>query len=364
MRRSITPDDAGCQELLAARLAPLGFHVEHVRCGNVSNLWARRGKDAPLVCFAGHTDVVPAGPLDGWLSDPFVPTERDGSLYGRGAADMKTSVAAFVTALESFLARHSDHRGSLAMLITSDEEGAALDGTVRVVEELKRRHERIDYAFVGEPTSEERFGDTVKNGRRGSLSARLLVKGIQGHVAYPQFARNPVLLAAPALAELARIEWDRGNEYFPPTTWQISNVHAGTGAANVIPGEMEILCNFRFGTATSIDELKRRTHVVLDRHGLDYSMEWTLAATHFLTPPGDLVEKFSAAIQEVVGIRPGVSTTGGTSDGRFIAEICNQIVEFGPVNASIHKLNENIRIDDIDALHAVYVRALEKLLAD
>ena len=362
LRRSITPDDAGCQELLAARLDPVGFAVERIPCGEVSNLWVRRGRGAPLVCFAGHTDVVPTGPLDQWLSDPFVPTERDGALYGRGAADMKSSIAAFVTAAESFLTRYPGHRGSIAMLITSDEEGVALDGTVRVIERLKQRGERIDYALVGEPTSELRFGDTVKNGRRGSLSARLRIRGVQGHVAYPQHARNPVHLGAPALAELAGIEWDRGNEYFPSTTWQVSNVHAGTGAANVIPGEMEVLCNFRFGTASSVDELKRRMHSVLDRHGLDYSIDWTLSAVSFLTPPGDLVDKFSTAIQEVIGIRPDVSTTGGTSDGRFIAEICDQIVEFGPVNASIHKLNEHIRIDDIDALHAVYLRALEKLL--
>ncbi|OGA54200.1 MAG: succinyl-diaminopimelate desuccinylase [Betaproteobacteria bacterium RIFCSPLOWO2_12_FULL_63_13] len=362
LRRSITPDDAGCQELLAARLDPVGFAVERIPCGEVSNLWVRRGRGAPLVCFAGHTDVVPTGPLDQWLSDPFVPTERDGALYGRGAADMKSSIAAFVTAAESFLTRYPGHRGSIAMLITSDEEGVALDGTVRVIERLKQRGERIDYALVGEPTSELRFGDTVKNGRRGSLSARLRIRGVQGHVAYPQHARNPVHLGAPALAELAGIEWDRGNEYFPSTTWQVSNVHAGTGAANVIPGEVEVLCNFRFGTASSVDELKRRMHSVLDRHGLDYSIDWTLSAVSFLTPPGDLVDKFSTAIQEVIGIRPDVSTTGGTSDGRFIAEICDQIVEFGPVNASIHKLNEHIRIDDIDALHAVYLRALEKLL--
>ena len=362
LRRSITPDDAGCQELLAARLGPVGFAVERIPCGEVSNLWVRRGRGAPLLCFAGLSDVVPTGPLDQWLSDPFVPTERDGALYGRGAADMKSSIAAFVTAAESFLIRYPGHRGSIAMLITSDEEGVALDGTVRVIERLKQRGERIDYALVGEPTSELRFGDTVKNGRRGSLSARLRIRGVQGHVAYPQHARNPVHLGAPALAELAGIEWDRGNEYFPSTTWQVSNVHAGTGAANVIPGEMEVLCNFRFGTASSVDELKRRMHSVLDRHGLDYSIDWTLSAVSFLTPPGDLVDKFSTAIQEVIGIRPDVSTTGGTSDGRFIAEICDQIVEFGPVNASIHKLNEHIRIDDIDALHAVYLRALEKLL--
>jgi len=363
LHRSITPEDSGCQDLLAQRLDPLGFSIERIRCGEVSNLWARRGRSAPLVCFAGHTDVVPTGPLDQWLSDPFVPTERDGMLYGRGAADMKTSIAAFVTAVEVFLDRHPDPRGSIALLITSDEEGVALEGTVRVVELLKARGEHIDYAIVGEPTSVDRLGDTIKNGRRGSLSARLRVKGVQGHVAYPHLARNPVHLAAPALAELGTVEWDRGNEYFPPTTWQISNINAGTGAANVIPGEMEVLCNFRFATASTPDELKRRMHATLDSHGLDYDIDWTLAAVPFLTPRGDLVDKVSSAIQEIVGILPEVSTTGGTSDARFISEICSQVVELGPVNASIHKLNEHIRIDDIDALHAVYLRTLEKLLA-
>ena len=362
-RRSITPEDGGCQELLAQRLAPLGFQVERIRCGEVSNLWARRGSMAPLVCFAGHTDVVPTGPLDQWRSDPFVPTERDGMLYGRGAADMKTSIAAFVTALEAFLRHHPDPRGSIALLITSDEEGVAVDGTARVVERLRARGERIDYAIVGEPTAENRLGDTIKNGRRGSLSATLRVKGVQGHVAYPHLARNPIHLAAPALAELAAIEWDRGNEYFPPTTWQISNIHAGTGAANVIPGEMEILFNHRFSTASTVDDLKRRVHAVLDGHRLDYDIEWVLSAVPFLTPRGDLVDKLSAAIQETVGIQPQVSTGGGTSDGRFIAEICAQVVELGPLNASIHKLNEHISLSDIGALHAIYLRALEKLLA-
>jgi succinyl-diaminopimelate desuccinylase len=362
-RRSITPEDDGCQDLLAGRLEPLGFTIEQIRCGEVDNLWARRGSAAPLVCFAGHTDVVPTGPVDRWHSDPFVPTEREGMLYGRGAADMKTSIAAFVTAVEAFLRSHSDPRGSIALLITSDEEGVAVDGTVRVVDRLKARGELIDYAVIGEPTAVDRLGDTMKNGRRGSLSAALRIKGVQGHVAYPHLARNPVHLAAPAIAELAAIEWDRGNEYFPPTTWQISNVSAGTGAANVIPGEMEILCNFRFSTASSVEDLKTRVHALLDRHGLDYGIDWTLAAEPFLTPRGDLVDKLSAAIHETVGIRPEVSTTGGTSDGRFIAGICRQVVELGPVNASIHKLNEHIRLDDIDALHAIYLRALEKLLA-
>ncbi len=364
-RRSITPDDGGCQELLAQRLEHLGFKIERIRCGEVSNLWARRGDTAPLVCFAGHTDVVPTGPLDQWHSDPFAPTEREGRLYGRGAADMKTSIAAFITAVEAFLRHHPDPHplGSIALLITSDEEGVAVDGTVRVVERLKARGEHIDYAIVGEPTAVDRLGDTVKNGRRGSLSATLRVIGVQGHVAYPHLARNPIHLAAPALAELAAIEWDRGNEYFPPTTWQISNIRAGTGATNVIPGEMEVLFNLRFSTASTVDDLKRRVHAVLDGHRLDYDMEWVLSAVPFLTPRGDLVDKLSAAIHETVGIRPEVSTTGGTSDGRFIADICPQVVELGPLNASIHKLDEHIALDDIEALHAIYLRALEKLLA-
>jgi succinyl-diaminopimelate desuccinylase len=362
-RRSITPEDGGCQELLAERLDPLGFKAERIRCGEVSNLWARRGSNPPLLCFAGHTDVVPTGPVNQWHSDPFTPTERDGMLYGRGAADMKTSIAAFVTAIEVFLRRHPDPRGSIALLITSDEEGVAVDGTARVVERLKARGERIDYAIVGEPTAVDRLGDTIKNGRRGSLSATLRVKGVQGHVAYPHLSRNPIHLAAAALAELAAIEWDQGNEYFPPTTWQISNIHAGTGATNVIPGEMEVLFNHRFSTASTVDDLKRRVHAVLDRHRLDYDINWVLSAVPFLTPRGDLVDKLSEAIRETVGIVPEVSTSGGTSDGRFIADICPQVVELGPLNASIHKLNEHIAIDDIEALHAIYLRALEKLLA-
>ena len=362
-RRSITPEDGGCQELIAQRLEPLGFKAERIRCGEVSNLWARRGSNPPLLCFAGHTDVVPTGPVNQWHSDPFTPTERDGMLYGRGAADMKTSIAAFVTAIEAFLRRHPDPRGSIALLITSDEEGVAVDGTARVVERLKARGERIDYAIVGEPTAVDRLGDTIKNGRRGSLSATLRVKGVQGHVAYPHLSRNPIHLAAAALAELAAIEWDQGNEYFPPTTWQISNIHAGTGATNVIPGEMEVLFNHRFSTASTVDDLKRRVHAVLDRHRLDYDINWVLSAVPFLTPRGDLVDKLSEAIRETVGIVPEVSTSGGTSDGRFIADICPQVVELGPLNASIHKLNEHIAIDDIEALHAIYLRALEKLLA-
>jgi succinyl-diaminopimelate desuccinylase len=347
---------------LIARLAPLGFRFETVASGGVTNLWARRGSARPLVCFAGHTDVVPTGPLDRWTSDPFVPTERDGRLYGRGAADMKSSLAAFVTAVEAFVAAHPDHPGAIALLITSDEEGVATDGTVKVVELLKARGEAIDCCIVGEPTSVERVGDMIKNGRRGSLGARLIVKGLQGHVAYPHQARNPIHLFAPALAELAATEWDRGNAYFPPTTWQVSNIRGGTGATNVIPGELEVLFNFRFSTESTSEGLQARTREVLDRHGLEYELEWSLSGQPFLTPRGRLVEAMLAAIRDVTGIEAAISTTGGTSDGRFIAAICPEVVEFGPVNASIHKLNEHIELGAVGTLHAVYLRALEKLL--
>jgi succinyl-diaminopimelate desuccinylase len=362
-RRSVTPEDAGCQSLLGERLKRLGFALEPLESNGVTNLWARRGSRAPLVCFAGHTDVVPTGPLGQWLSDPFVPTERDGGLYGRGAADMKTSLAAFVTAIEGFLAGHPEPRGSIALLITSDEEGVATDGTVKVVDRLEARGERIDYCIVGEPTCVDRLGDTVKNGRRGSLGGKLIVKGLQGHVAYPQLGRNPVHLFAPALAELASTEWDRGNEYFPPTTWQVSNIHAGTGAANVIPGELEVLFNFRFSTASTADGLAARVRAILDRHRLDYDLEWSLSGNPFLTPRGTLVDTMVTAIREVTGVEAEVSTTGGTSDGRFITRICPQLVEFGPVNMSIHKLNEHVALDAVEPLRAVYQRVLEKLLA-
>ncbi|HET9041735.1 MAG TPA: succinyl-diaminopimelate desuccinylase [Burkholderiales bacterium] len=362
-RRSVTPDDAGCQSLLGERLKGLGFALEPLESNGVTNLWARRGTGAPVVCFAGHTDVVPTGPLGQWQSDPFVPTERDGQLYGRGAADMKTSIAAFVTAIEGFLARDPATRGSIALLITSDEEGVATDGTVKVVDRLEARGERIDYCIVGEPTCVDRLGDTVKNGRRGSLGGRLIVKGLQGHVAYPQLARNPVHLFAPALAELSTVEWDRGDEYFPPTTLQVSNIHAGTGASNVIPGELEVLFNFRFSAASTADGLAARVRAILDRHRLDYALEWSLSGNPFLTPRGKLVDTMVTAIREVTGVEAEISTTGGTSDGRFIARICPQIVEFGPVNMSIHKLNEHVALDAVEPLRAVYQRVLEKLLA-
>jgi len=362
-RRSVTPEDGGCQGLLAERLARLGFAIEPVRRGEVTNLWARRGESPPLLCFVGHTDVVPTGPVEKWHSNPFVPTERDGKLFGRGAADMKTSIAAFVVAVEGFLARHPSPRGSIALLITSDEEGPAVDGTSKVVQLLKKRGERIDYCLVGEPTCVSRLGDTIKNGRRGSLSGTLRVRGVQGHVAYPHLAKNPVHLAVPALTELAATEWDRGNEYFPPTTWQISNIHGGTGAANVIPGEVEILFNFRFSTASSPEGLKARVGSILDRHGLDYELDWSLSGTPYLTPRGKLVETLSAAIRDVTGATPEVSTTGGTSDGRFVAEVCSEVVEFGPVNASIHKLNEHVDLGAIESLREIYQGLLGRLLA-
>ncbi|HZP91418.1 MAG TPA: succinyl-diaminopimelate desuccinylase [Burkholderiales bacterium] len=361
-RRSVTPEDGGCQAALAERLAPHGFAVERLRCGAVENLWARRGKAAPTVCFAGHTDVVPPGPLDHWHSDPFTPSEREDRLYGRGAADMKSSIAAFVTAVETFIAERPDHSGSIALLLTSDEEGPATDGTVKVVERLGARGEHIDYCIVGEPTSSSELGDVIKNGRRGSLSGELTIRGVQGHVAYPQLARNPVHLFAPALAELAGTEWDHGNEFFPPTTWQVSNVHAGTGAANVIPGEMKVLFNFRFSPASTVESLKRRVGEILDRHRLAYSIEWSLAGNPFLTRRGRLVEALSDAVQTVTGRRPELSTSGGTSDGRFIAAICPEIVELGPVSASIHKIDEHIAVADLDALFRIYLQALRNLL--
>lgn len=361
-RPSVTPADAGCLELIAARLAPLGFRCERIDAGGVSNLWARRGSAEPVVCLAGHTDVVPTGPLDQWRTPPFEPVVVDGHLHGRGAADMKTSLAAFVTAVERFVAAHPQHPGSLALLLTSDEEGPAVDGTVRVVEALKARGEALSYCIVGEPTSTEVLGDVIKNGRRGSLSAQLTVKGQQGHIAYPHLARNPIHLAAPALAELAATEWDAGNAYFPPTTWQMSNIHAGTGATNVIPGSLQVLFNFRYSTASSAEGLQTRVREILDRHGLDYSLEWSHSGKPFLTPQGDLVTALSRAIQDTAGIRTELSTSGGTSDGRFIADICPQVVEFGPVNATIHKLDEGIALEAIGPLSRIYERTLEYLL--
>lgn len=361
-RPSVTPRDAGCQELVAARLELLGFAVESMRYGEVDNLWARRGTSAPVVVFAGHTDVVPTGPRDGWTSDPFAPTIRDDKLYGRGAADMKTSIAAFTTAVEAFVAEHPRHRGSIALLLTSDEEGPAVDGTAKVVDALRARGERLDFCIVGEPTSVDRCGDTVKNGRRGSLSGRLVVHGIQGHVAYPQLARNPVHQAVPAIAELAATEWDRGNTFFPPTTWQISNVHAGTGAGNVIPGTLDLEFNFRFSTASTVDGLEARVREILDRHGLEYDLAWTVGAEPYITAAGHLVEAVSQAIERVTGARPQLSTTGGTSDGRFLATWSGEVVEIGPLNGSIHKLNECVPVSDIERIHRVYYETLVNLL--
>lgn len=364
-RRSITTEDAGCLELVAARLEPLGFVCERIDStgptGLVRNLWARYGAAKPLVVFAGHTDVVPPGPVEKWQSDPFVPTERDGRLYGRGAADMKTSVAAAVVAVERLLAA-GPIRGSLAFLLTSDEEGDATDGTVRVVETLKARDETIDCCIVGEPTSVKTLGDTIKNGRRGSLTGKLVVKGIQGHVAYPEKLKNPIHLATPALAELAVTRWDEGNEFFPPTSFQISNIHAGAGAANVVPGSCEVLFNFRFSTATTADGLQNRVHAILDKHGLAYELAWTLGGRPFLTAPGPLVNALSAAIQTETGVDTELSTTGGTSDGRFIADICPEVVEFGPVNATIHQIDECIALADIEPLARIYEATFRKLL--
>lgn len=363
-RPSVTPDDAGCLDLVAGWLAPLGFACERIDRNGVANLWARRGSGGSLVCFAGHTDVVPPGPLSAWTSPPFEPTLRDGHLYGRGAADMKSSIAAWVVALERLLARRPAIRDSLALLLTSDEEGDAVDGTVRVVEALKARGEAIDFCIVGEPTCVAQLGDTMKNGRRGSLSAALVVNGVQGHVAYPDQVRNPVHLAAPALAELAAMTWDSGNEYFPPTSFQISNAHAGTGAGNVVPGRFEIQFNFRFSTASTVEDLQSRVHSLLDRHGLDYEIRWTLGAKPFLTPRGDLCAALVDAVATAVGVSAALSTTGGTSDGRFIAEICPQLVEFGPVNASIHKVDEHILVDDLEGLARIYEGVLDRLVTE
>jgi succinyl-diaminopimelate desuccinylase len=362
-RRSLTPDDAGCQDLIASRLAPLGFRAEPLRSNGVTNLWLRRGAAHPLVCLAGHTDVVPTGPLAQWTSDPFVPTERDGFLYGRGAADMKASLAAFVTAIEAFVAAHPEAGGSIAVLLTSDEEGPSVDGTVKVVERLAASGETIDYCIVGEPTSTDRLGDMIKNGRRGTLSGTLTVRGVQGHVAYPHLAKNPIHQVAPALTELAATRWDDGNAYFPPTTWQCSNIHAGTGATNVIPGALELTFNFRFCPDSSRESLVQRFEAILAKHGLDFDLRWTGFGKPFLTVRGALVDAASAAIRDTVGIVPELSCTGGTSDGRFIADICREVVELGPVNATIHKLDERVRVDDLAALSAIYTKILERLLA-
>ena len=368
-RRSVTPDDGGCQDLIAQRLRAAGFECESLVFGPtetpVKNLWAlRRGAaaDGELLVFAGHTDVVPTGPLEQWHSDPFVPSHRGGVLYGRGAADMKTSIAAMVVAAEEFVARHPRHKGSLAFLLTSDEEGPAVDGTVKVCEQLIARGVRLAHCIVGEPTSVDRLGDMIKNGRRGSLSGKLTVQGVQGHIAYPHLAKNPIHLAAPALAELAATEWDRGNAYFPATSWQASNIHGGTGVGNVIPGQVVIDFNFRFSTESTPQSLKDRVEAMLVRHGLSFDLVWTLGGEPFLTPVGSLSSALSAAIQAQTGITPDLSTTGGTSDGRFIAKICPQVVEFGPVNATIHKIDECVDVASIEVLKNIYRDTLERLL--
>lgn len=363
--RSVTPDDAGCQTLIADRLRAIGFECEPMRFGVVDNLWAvRRGaRPGPTLVFAGHTDVVPAGPRQWWHSDPFEPTEREGVLYGRGAADMKSSIAGFVVAIEEFVAARPDHCGAIALLLTSDEEGPALDGTVKVIEALRARGESLDYCIVGEPTSVRIIGDMIKNGRRGSLTGKLVVQGIQGHVAYPHLARNPVHELAPALTSLVAERWDEGNDYFPPTTWQVSNIHAGTGVGNVIPGEVTVDFNFRFSTASTVEGLKARVRAVLDAHSLQYTLDWTLGGLPFLTPKGALSQALTDAIQAEVGVQTELSTTGGTSDGRFISSLCREVIEFGPPNASIHKTNENIELGWLQPMKNIYRRTIASLLA-
>ena len=364
-RRSLTPDDAGCQELISQRLAPLGFVAERIESNGVINTWLRRGTVSPILCFAGHTDVVPTGPREDWSSDPFVPVVRDGYLYGRGAADMKGSLAAFVTSIESFVAATSSHKGSIALLLTSDEEGPVnTDGTVKVVERLAARGERIDYCIVGEPSSSQRLGDTIKVGRRGTLTGRLRVRGVQGHVAYPEQVKNPIHLAAPAIAELAATNWDNGNEHFPPTSFQCSNIHAGTGAANVVPGALELVFNWRYSTESSRENLVARLESVLNGHGLDYDLVMTASGKPFLTSRGKLVDAAVDAIASTTGVRATLSTSGGTSDGRFIADICPQLVEIGPVNATIHKLDERVAVEELEPLSRIFRGILERLLGD
>lgn len=364
-RPSVSPADGGCQDLMIGRLEPLGFKVERMPFGNVENFWAtRRGGDGPVFCFAGHTDVVPTGPLEEWHTDPFEPVVRDGMLYGRGAADMKSGLAAMVTAVEDFVRARPEHAGTLAFLITSDEEGPSVDGTRRVVEVLKARNERIDWCLVGEPSSDKVFGDTIKIGRRGSLSGRLTVHGVQGHIAYPQTAENPVHMLAPALAELVARHWDEGNEYFQPTSFQVSNISAGTGAPNVIPGELKARFNFRWSPEQTLEGLQQAVTSTLDRHGVRYSLEWFVSGLPFYTPPGELSGAVAGAVREVTGRDPALTTGGGTSDGRFIAPMGAQVVELGVVNQTIHKVNECVRVEDIDALAKTYTKVLERLLRE
>jgi len=365
-RSSVTPADGDCQTIIGERLAKIGFRLEPMAFGEgadrVQNLWARRGTSGPVLCFAGHTDVVPTGPLDQWNSDPFEPTVRDGRLYGRGAADMKTSLAAMVVACEEFVAANPSHPGSIAFLITSDEEGVAINGSVKVCEALKARGELLDYCVVGEPTAVSKLGDMIKNGRRGSMSGRLTVRGVQCHIAYPQLGKNPIHLVAPALAELVATRWDEGNEYFQPTSWQVSNIHGGTGATNIIPGAVVIVFNFRFSPESTIEGLQARVHAVLVRHGLDYDLAWSISGRPFMTRKGALVDALAASVKAANGVTTELSTTGGTSDGRFIADICREVAELGPVNESIHKLNEHVDISAIDELKDIYRGTLERLL--
>ena len=361
-RKSVTPDDAGCQDLLIERLGAIGFDCETLVFDDVTNLWARRGKDAPLLAFAGHTDVVPPGPLEKWHSDPFTPEVRDGVLYGRGAADMKSSIAAMVTACERFVAEHPDHQGSIAFLITSDEEAIAINGTVKVIETLQARNEKIDWALIGEPSSQTHVGDVVKNGRRGSIGAKLVIHGVQGHVAYPHKVDNPIHRAMPALHELARHEWDQGNRFFPPTSFQISNINSGTGAHNVVPGHAEVLFNLRYSTEIDAKQIIETTRVILDKHELEYDIDWSISGYPFLTAEGELVVAAQQAIRQHTGITTSLETTGGTSDGRFIAPTGAQVLELGPVNESIHKLNEHVNVEELEQLSLIYQSILENLL--
>ena len=361
-KKSITPLDEGCQDLLISHLELLGFTIEKMAYGNVSNFYARKGHEAPLLVFAGHTDVVPPGPETKWSSPPFEPTIKNDRLYGRGAADMKASLAAFIVSIEEFLTENKNHKGSIGLLITSDEEGIAVDGTVKVIEALKNRNEKIDFCLVGEPTCVAKFGDTVKNGRRGSLSAKLNVKGIQGHIAYPELIKNPIHEVAPAIDDLVKTIWDEGNEYFPKTSWQISNINGGTGATNVVPGDVEILFNFRYSSASTADMLKSRFIEILNKHQLDYDIDWEHSGEPYLTEKGTLVDVLSDAVKEISGVRPTISTTGGTSDGRFISKLCDQVVEFGPINESIHKINENVSVNDIETLKDIYKLTISKIL--
>jgi len=363
-RQSVTPEDAGCQAMMAERLKALGFKIEGMPFEEVTNFWARRGAEGPVLCFAGHTDVVPTGPVEKWSSPPFEPTLKDGMLYGRGAADMKGSIAAFMTALDRFVKAHPDHKGSIALLITSDEEGPYINGTTRVIDTLEARNEKITWAIVGEPSSTTLVGDVIKNGRRGSLGATMRVKGVQGHVAYPHLVRNPIHELAPALAELAATEWDQGNDFFPPTSFQVSNINAGTGATNVVPGEVEVLFNFRFSTEVTDAELRSRVEAILAKHNVEYEIKWNLSGQPFLTAEGDLVDAARSAIQEVTGRETELSTSGGTSDGRFIAPTGAQVVELGPVNATIHKIDECVKAEDLDTLSTIYEQMLIKLLAN